>query len=65
MNQPQNPEHYPSISDDILVDSGAVDPVYQEIYQRLKGFDLGSTNAWTRGQPFDSVSYTHLTLPTT
>ena len=57
MNQPQNPDHYPSISDDILVDSGAVDPVYQEIYSRLKGFDLGSTNAWT-------VSYTHLTLPT-
>ncbi len=53
MNQPQNIEHYASVSDDIFIDTGATDPVYQEVYQRLKGFDLGSTNAWTRGQPFD------------
>ena len=53
MNQPQNIEHYASVSDDIFIDTGATDPVYPEIYQRLSGFDLGSTNAWTRGQPFD------------
>ena len=53
MNQPQNIDHYASVSDDIFVDTGATDPLYPEIYQRLKGFNLGSTNAWTRGQPFD------------
>ena len=53
MNQRQDPEHYQSVSDDILVDTGAINPMHREIYQRLKGFDLGSTNAWTRGQPFD------------
>ena len=52
MNQPQNIEHYASVSDDILIDTGATDPVYPEIYKRLSEFDLGSTNAWTRGQPF-------------
>ena len=44
MNQPQNIDHYASVSDDIFVDTGATDPVYPEIYQRLKGFNLGSTN---------------------
>ena len=40
MNQPQNIDHYASVSDDIFVDTGATDPVYPEIYQRLKGFNL-------------------------
>ena len=53
MNQPQNIDHYASVSDDIFVDTGAKDPHFPEIYKRLRGFDLGSTNAWTRGQPFD------------
>ncbi|MBT5067326.1 MAG: cytochrome P450, partial [Halieaceae bacterium] len=53
MNQPQNIDHYASVSDDIFVDTGARDPSFPEIYKRLRGFDLGSTNAWTRGQPFD------------
>ena len=46
-------QYYPSVSEDIFYDSGARDPVYEEIYPRLKGFELGITHSWTRGQPFD------------
>lgn len=53
MNSVQPVNHHPSVSDDILYDSGARDPVYEEVYPRLKGFQLGSTNSWTRGQPWD------------
>ena len=45
--------HHPAVSDDILIDSGARDPAYEEIYPRLPDFKLGVTNSWTRGQPFD------------
>ena len=53
MNSAQPLEHHPAVSDDILLDSGARDPVFDEIYPRLPGFKLGVTNSWTRGQPFD------------
>lgn len=53
MNSVQPVNHHPSVSDDILYDSGARDPVFAETYPRLKGFQLGSTNSWTRGQPWD------------
>ena len=53
MNSPEPINLYPSVSEDILFDSGAQDPVFEEIYPRLKGFQLGSTNSWTKGQPFD------------
>ncbi len=53
MNGHQPIAHHPSISDDILIDTGARDPVYAEAYPRLKGFQLGVTNSWTRGQPWD------------
>ena len=53
MNSPESIDLYPSVSEDILFDSGAQDPVFEEIYPRLKGFQLGSTNSWTKGQPFD------------
>lgn len=52
MNQQTADNHYPPVSDDILVDTGAIDPVYTEIYPRLEGFQLGSTNSWTGGHPF-------------
>lgn len=44
--------HYPSVSDAILTDNGAQDPIYPEIYPRLTDFKLGLTHSWTRGQPF-------------
>ena len=53
MNNAAPLQHHPAVSDDILLDSGARDPVYREIYPRLDGFKLGVTNAWTAGQPFD------------
>ena len=49
MNQPEHLAHYASVSDETCVDTGATDPAYPEIYPRLKGFKLGSTNAWTAG----------------
>jgi hypothetical protein len=53
MNSAQPIAHHPAVSDDILLDTGARDPVFDEIYPRLPGFKLGVTNSWTRGQPFD------------
>ena len=53
MNTAQPMEHHPAVSDDILLDTGARDPVFEEIYPRLPGFKLGVTHSWTRGQPFD------------
>ena len=53
MNSAQQIKHHPAVSDDILLDTGARDPVFQEIYPRLPGFKLGVTHSWTRGQPFD------------
>ena len=53
MSVQQANAHYPPVSDDILYDTGAVDPVYKEVYPRLSGFTLGSTNSWTSGHPFD------------
>ena len=53
MNMPQSADHHPPVSEDILIDTGAQEPVYQERYPRLKGFKLGVTNSWTRGQPFE------------
>lgn len=46
-------KHYPPVSDDILYDNGALDPIHPEIYPRLSEFRLGSTNAWTQGHPYD------------
>ena len=59
MNSPEPINLYPSVSEDILFDSGAQDPVFEEIYPRLKGFQLGSTNSWTKGQPFN-LSLIHI-----
>ena len=53
MNSAEPITHHPAVSDDILLDTGARDPVFDEIYPRLPGFKLGVTNSWTRGQPFD------------
>ena len=53
MTNAQTLQHYPPVSDNILVDTGVRDPVFEERYPRLSGFELGSTNAWTRGQPWD------------
>ena len=46
-------KHYPPVSDDILYDNGALDPIHPEIYPRLTEFRLGSTNSWTQGHPYD------------
>ena len=46
-------QYYPSISNDVLRDTGARDPVYDEIYPRLGEFALGLTHSWTRGHPWD------------
>ncbi len=46
-------KHYPPVSDDILYDNGALDPIHPEIYPRLSEFKLGSTNSWTQGHPYD------------
>ena len=46
-------KHYPPVSDDILYDNGALDPIHPEIYPRLSEFRLGSTNSWTQGHPYD------------
>ncbi len=53
MENQQPTAHHPPVSDEILVDTGARDPTYSEIYPRLTDFELGSTMAWTDGQPFD------------
>ena len=37
--------HHPAVSDDILLDTGARDPVFDEIYPRLPDFKLGVTNS--------------------
>ena len=52
MNSAEPITHHPAVSDDILLDTGARDPIFDEIYPRLSGFKLGVTNSWTRGQPF-------------
>ena len=41
-------------SDDILVDSGSLDPVHPAIYPMLEtDFHLWNPNSWTRGHPHD------------
>ncbi len=42
-----------NISDQIVVDSGQLDPTFPAIYPTLGGFQLDNPAAWTRGQPFD------------
>ena len=53
MTSAQPMQHHPAVSDDILLDTGARDPMFEEIYPRLPDFKLGVTHSWTRGQPFD------------
>ncbi len=42
-----------NISDQIVVDSGQLDPTFPAIYPTLGGFQLDNPAAWTRGQPFE------------
>jgi cytochrome P450 len=40
------------VSDEILVDSGAKDPIHEAIYPMLESdFELWNPNSWTRGHP--------------
>lgn len=42
------------ISDDILTDTGAAEPVYPAIYPQLEtDFELWNPNSWKRGHPYD------------
>jgi cytochrome P450 len=41
------------VSDNILIDDGREMPSFDLAYPRLKGFDLGNPNAWTKGHPHD------------
>ena len=42
------------VSDDILVDSGAADPIHAAIYPMLESdFELWDPNSWRRGHPHD------------
>jgi cytochrome P450 len=40
------------ISDDILIDSGQINPVHANIYPALSGFKLGDPASWTSGHPW-------------
>ena len=51
MNSAEPITHHPAVSDDILLDTGARDPVFDEIYPRLPGFKLGVTNSGPVGNP--------------
>ncbi len=39
------------ISDEILIDSGQIDPTYKAVYPLLEGFDLANPASWTSGHP--------------
>ncbi|MDJ0920180.1 MAG: cytochrome P450 [Henriciella sp.] len=41
------------VSDEILIDSGQIDPTYPAIYPKLEGFELANPASWTSGHPFD------------
>lgn len=41
------------VSDDILIDTGQMDPLYEAAYPRLDGYELWNPSAWTGGQPYD------------
>ena len=40
-------------SDDILIDTGALDPVYEAVYPSYTDFALWNPSSWTKGQPFE------------
>lgn len=39
------------ISDEILIDSGQIDPINPAVYPALNGFDLRNPSSWTSGHP--------------
>ena len=42
------------ISDEIVVDTGAAQPVYQAVYPELEtDFELSNPNSWKRGHPYE------------
>jgi len=41
------------ISDDILIDSGAQRPFFDQVYPSLEGFQFSNPSAWTKGHPFE------------
>jgi cytochrome P450 len=41
------------ISDDIMIDTGQMDPVHPAAYPRIEGFQLGNPASWTGGHPWE------------
>ena len=41
------------ISDDILIDSGAQRPFFDQVYPSLEGFQFSNPSSWTKGHPFE------------
>jgi len=41
------------ISDEILIDSGQINPTHDAAYPMLKGFEFANPNSWTSGHPFE------------
>ena len=41
------------ISDDILIDSGAQRPFFDQVYPSIEGFQFSNPSAWTKGHPFE------------
>ncbi|MCX2982904.1 cytochrome P450 [Halieaceae bacterium IMCC14734] len=51
------------VSDDILIDTGAQNPVYDAIYPSLTDFALWNPSSWTVGHPFDLYKAMRETAP--
>ena len=51
------------ISDDILIDTGAIYPENDATYPMLEGFELGNPSSWTSGHPHDFYKKMRETAP--
>ncbi len=41
------------VSNEILIDSGQINPRHKAVYPMLEGFEFANPNAWTSGHPYD------------
>ena len=41
------------ISDDVLIDTGQIDPTHSAAYPLISGFKLGDPASWTSGHPWE------------
>ena len=51
------------ISNEILIDSGQIDPHHDAAYPLVEGFDLANPNSWTSGHPYDFYRQLRETAP--